>query len=134
MAAVSQAFHETPDRQGLVIGILPSDAASIRPKAGYPNPWVEIPICTHLPLSGAQGGELRSRNHINVLSSDVIIALPGGAGTSSEVALALAYERPVVCHLDSRDDIPGLPAEASVCHRFEALQEIVKKRLEERRS
>ena len=39
------------------------------------NRFVELPIRTHLHLSGAQGTELASRNHINVLSSDVVIAL-----------------------------------------------------------
>ena len=39
----------------------------------------------------------RARNLINVLSSDVVIACPGGAGTLSEVALALKNGRPVIC-------------------------------------
>jgi len=33
---------------------------------------------------------------VNVLSSDVVIALRGGAGTLSEVALALKAGRPVI--------------------------------------
>jgi hypothetical protein len=37
-----------------------------------------------------------ARNAINVLSSDVVIALPGGAGTLSEVALALKAGKTVV--------------------------------------
>ena len=36
-------------------------------------------------------------NLVNVLSSDVVIAMPGGAGTLSEVALALKAERTVIC-------------------------------------
>src|SRR5262245_42721662 len=67
MAAVSQAFYETPNRRGLVIGIIPSAEGAILPKVGYPNQWVEIPIFTHLPLSGKRGTEPMSRNHINVL-------------------------------------------------------------------
>lgn len=43
---------------------------------------------THLPLSGPFGTEDRSRNHISILSSDVVVALPGGDGTSSELQLA----------------------------------------------
>ena len=31
-----------------------------------------------------------SRNHVNVLSSDVVVALPGGPGTLSELRLARA--------------------------------------------
>lgn len=86
MEAVSRAFHETAGRTGLVLGILPAGRGS-----GYPNRWVEIPVRTHLPLSGDRGREPMSRNHINVLTSDLVVALPGGAGTESEVALALEY-------------------------------------------
>jgi uncharacterized protein (TIGR00725 family) len=111
MAAVSHAFANTSGRAGLVIGILPAEADDrlCGPPPGYPNPWVEVAIRTHLPLSGARGEEPLSRNHINVLSADAVIALAGGTGTLSEVRLALAYRRPVVAHLDRRADIPGLP-------------------------
>jgi len=33
--------------------------------------------------------DMNSRNHINILSSDVVIALPGSKGTYSEVMLAI---------------------------------------------
>ena len=43
MAAVSRAFCQTPGRAGMCIGVLPSrsDYPNYRPKAGYPNEWVE---------------------------------------------------------------------------------------------
>ena len=72
-------------RRGLVLGVLPGDPASGHAPAAYPNPWVEIVIRTHLPHSGVLGTDSLSRNHINVLSADAIVALPGGAGTASEV-------------------------------------------------
>jgi uncharacterized protein (TIGR00725 family) len=125
MAAVSKAFHGVPDRRGLVIAIVPSSEGSASPKAGYPNQWVEIPILTHLPLSGERGTQPLSRNHINVLTSDVIVALPGSAGTASEVALALSYQRPIVAFLDSRDDIPGLSSQAPICADIEEVREFV---------
>jgi predicted Rossmann-fold nucleotide-binding protein len=37
-----------------------------------------------------------ARNCINVLSSNVVVACPGGAGTISEIALALKSGRPVI--------------------------------------
>ena len=37
-----------------------------------------------------------ARNCINVLSSNVVVACPGGAGTISEIALALKSSRPVI--------------------------------------
>lgn len=119
MAAVSRAFHGSPDRRGMVIGILPCEEASTHPKPGYPNEWVELPIYTHLPLSGTRGREPLSRNHINVLTSDVIIALPGGAGTASESALALSYNRPIVAYLEGRDEIVGLSAAVPVCSKLD---------------
>jgi uncharacterized protein (TIGR00725 family) len=99
MAGVSRAFAEHPHPRGVVIGIVPGSIAKgipiYEPKTGYPNDWVELVIYTHLPLSGVQGQDLLSRNHINVLSSDVVIVLPGGAGTASEVKLAERYRKPV---------------------------------------
>jgi uncharacterized protein (TIGR00725 family) len=98
MEAVSRAFAEVQPRDGLVIGVLPADDAGgvTAPRAGYPNPAVEIAIFTHLPLSGISGTDLRSRNHINILSSDVVIVLPGDEGTQSEMALAVRYGKPVI--------------------------------------
>jgi uncharacterized protein (TIGR00725 family) len=98
MEAVSRAFAETRPREGLVIGVLPADLpdGTAVPRAGYPNPFVEIAIFTHLPLSGISGTDPRSRNHINILSSDVVIVLPGNEGTESEMALAVRYRKPVI--------------------------------------
>lgn len=66
---------------GLVIGVLPDDDWQ-----GIAD-GVDVPILTGL-------GD--ARNVVNVLSSRVVVALPGGAGTVSEVALALKGRRPVV--------------------------------------
>jgi uncharacterized protein (TIGR00725 family) len=111
MRAVSKAFFEAPGRKGLVLGIVPSageDSPQV-PKDGYPNDWVEVPIRTHLPLSGRRGEEPLSRNHIVVLTSALIIAMPGGPGTASEVRLALKYRRPVIAYLKQPGEIDGLP-------------------------
>ena len=130
MTAVSRAFSEVDDRRGRVIGVLPGEEGAARSKDGYPNPWVEIPIYTHLVFSGKRGEEVLSRNHINVLSSDVVIALPGSAGTSSEVALAVSYRRPVGCYLDSRDEIPGLADQVPVCGDLEGIADFVRSELQ----
>lgn len=66
---------------GLVIGILP-DCDTTRM-----SPHVDIPIVTGLN---------DARNYVNVLSSRVVIALRGGAGTLSEISLALKSRRPVI--------------------------------------
>jgi len=127
MAAVSNAFHDTPGRRGLVIGVLPSSASDpAEPKRGYPNPWVEVPIFTHLPFTGERGTDPLSRNPINLLTSDVVIFLPGAAGTASEAQLAVTYRTPAVAYLQSRSEIPDLPADIPHTSSFEELQRVVR--------
>ncbi len=105
MEEVSKDFFEFNNRKGLVIGIIraeaPMDRSLSSKRRAYqpakkPNRWVEIPILTHLHLSSK---DLASRNHINILSSKVIVALPGGPGTRSEVELAFEYRVPVILYL-----------------------------------
>jgi predicted Rossmann-fold nucleotide-binding protein len=119
MEAVSRAFFDTTPREGIVVGIVPAVVAGLesleareiapveyRPRSGYPNPWVELAIYTHLPDSGDRGTLRTSRNHINVLSADAIVALPGGAGTAAELFLAVRYRKPVVAYGDHRRALP----------------------------
>jgi uncharacterized protein (TIGR00725 family) len=66
---------------GLTVGILPSaDFDGL-------SEYVDIPIVT---------GMGNARNNVNVLTSRVVIACGMGAGTASEVALALKNQTPVV--------------------------------------
>lgn len=134
MTAVSRAFVGVPKRQGRVIGILPGwgRPGSGEPLPGYPNEWIEIPIRTHLPLRGTAGAGAQSRNPINVLSSDVIVALPGSAGTASEVALALRYRKPIIAWVRHRDDIPNLPSDVPVATSLEDVKEFVRRNLGQR--
>lgn len=69
------------DAGGLVIGILPGES-----KLGA-TPDLSVAIPT---------GMGDARNAINVLASDVVVAMSGGAGTVSEIALALKSGRPVI--------------------------------------
>jgi uncharacterized protein (TIGR00725 family) len=78
MAASAKGASE---KGGVTIGILP-DA---EPSASAPH--IQIPICT---------GMGSARNMINVLSSDVVVACPGGTGTISEIALALKHGKTVI--------------------------------------
>lgn len=115
MESVSRGFCGVRGRKGLAIGIIPAraadkDAGYAGPKEGYPNTWIELAIQTHLQLSGTAGTQTLSRNHINILSSDVLIALAGGAGTASEVRLAFEkYHKPLIAYVQSGDSIPDLP-------------------------
>ena len=67
---------------GLTVGILPTNG----PERGYPNDWVRLPIYT---------GSGSARNAFNVLSANLCIAVGGGPGTLSEIALALKSDTPV---------------------------------------
>lgn len=127
METVSRAFHSVKERAGKIIGILPSaaDANGHQPPSGYPNQWIEIPIHTHLPLSGSRGTEQASRNHINILTANALVALPGSHGTASEILLAIEYKKPLVAFLHSREDIPGLPSEVLVEQDFEKVKSFV---------
>ena len=98
MRSVSRAFASVPERPGLVLGIIRSDTDGL---PGTPNEFVELPILTHLPFSGEQGTHALSRNHINILSSQLVIALPGSAGTKSELQLCRQYQRPVLAYLEN---------------------------------
>jgi uncharacterized protein (TIGR00725 family) len=131
MTAVSRAFTRVAGRRGLCIGVLPAAAAdpAAGGPAGYPNPWVELVIRTHLPYSGAYGTGPLSRNHINILSADAIIALPGAAGTSSEVHLALRYQRPLIAYLSRPDEIPDLPPQTPVARELAEVQAFVRQAL-----
>jgi uncharacterized protein (TIGR00725 family) len=66
---------------GVTVGILPES------DDGGANSYIDIPIVT---------GMGDGRNVINILSSQVIIAISGGYGTLSEIALALKSRTPVV--------------------------------------
>jgi uncharacterized protein (TIGR00725 family) len=117
MEAVARTFCERRDELGsaaLSIGIVPGEVAgdgTYATKPGYPNPWVELAIYTHLPLSGHDGTDPLSRNHINVLSADAIVALPGGPGTQAEIELAQFYGVAVIAY--------GAPAHRGVVHAAE---------------
>ncbi len=77
MAAVSAGAAQAG---GTVVGILPDRDLSAA------SPYLSIPIRTGL-------GD--ARNVINILSSDVVVALPGSAGTLSEIALAVKNGKPL---------------------------------------
>jgi uncharacterized protein (TIGR00725 family) len=82
MRAASEGAH---DAGGLVIGILPNERK--RPLPGYPNEFVDIPIYT---------GMYDARNIINAKTPHVIVALGGGPGTLSEMAIGVKSGTPVI--------------------------------------
>lgn len=126
MESVSRAFFETRPRKGLVVGVTPASSSGFEPPPGYPNPYVELCIRTHLPLSGERGEEPLSRNSINVLTSDVLVFLGGSAGTASEARLAVRFARPAIAHVSSRGEIPGLPASIPLAPSIEEVERFLR--------
>jgi uncharacterized protein (TIGR00725 family) len=80
---------------GLVIGVLPGTSAAETP----PNPYVDVALFT---------GMGDGRNWINACACDAIIAVGGGFGTLSEIALALKIGRPVIAVHSWRFDLDGV--------------------------
>ena len=86
---------------GLTIGILPGRG----PDESPPNAHIDLPIFTGLSYA---------RNVINVLSSHAIIAVAGGSGTLSEIALALKYCKPVILLESWHFEIDGFQPPATL--------------------
>jgi uncharacterized protein (TIGR00725 family) len=68
-------------KRGRTLGLLPGDDRDAA------NGWVEIAVATGM-------GELR--NGLVVRAADAVVAVGGGHGTLSEIALALKLGRPVI--------------------------------------
>jgi uncharacterized protein (TIGR00725 family) len=92
------------DAGGLTVGVLPGAGAGDAP----PNPYVDVALYTGL-------GE--ARNWVNVCACDALIAIGGGFGTLSEIALALKARRPVVLlgswRFEMDGTVPNVPRAAS---------------------
>ena len=81
IGVMDAASRGAKSANGLTIGILPGNNLDGISEA------VDIPIITDMG---------NSRNNINVLSSNIIIACGMGAGTASEVALAIKNNKTVI--------------------------------------
>jgi len=78
MEATAKGAFETG---GITVGVLPDSGTETMSK------YITIPIVT---------GMGHARNTINILSSDVVVACPGGAGTLSEIALSVKCGKPLI--------------------------------------
>jgi uncharacterized protein (TIGR00725 family) len=87
----------------VTVGILPTADRSPA------NPWVDVALATGL-------GE--TRNALVVRAADALVAVGGGHGTLSEIALALKAGKPVA-GLESWD-IPGMVAASSAAEAVDA--------------
>lgn len=85
MTAACQGAREAGGRS---LGILPGDDPA------EANPFVDIPVVTGLGMA---------RNVLVVKNGEAVVAVSGGAGTLSEIGMALKLGRPVVVlgHFDA---------------------------------
>jgi len=78
---MSAASHGAHDANGLTVGIIPQDDATMA------NEFCDIVIPTGMGLT---------RDFLNALTADGIIIVGGGSGTLSEVCAAYMYKKPMV--------------------------------------
>jgi len=95
------------DAGGLSIGLLPDDAWTAA------NPYVAVPLATGLGVA---------RNAVIARAAVCLMAVGGGYGTTSEMAFALQFGRPVFA-LDDAPDLPGVVRLGSVEAALAALCE-----------
>jgi hypothetical protein len=99
MGGVMEAVSEgAAERGGLVVGILPG------PSRSEANPYLGVALPTNMG---------HGRNVLIAQASDVIIAIGGGYGTLSEMALGLKMGKPVVSLRSWRPDGGVLTAETA---------------------
>jgi len=96
---------------GLVLGLLPG----LDPAGASAHVHVALPT-----------GLGMARNLLNVLAARVVVALPGAAGTLSEISLALCHQRPVLLLGWERQPLDGftLPLFPDVASLLPALREL----------
>jgi uncharacterized protein (TIGR00725 family) len=95
---------------GLTVGILPGFTMDDS------NPYIDVPIVTGLS---------HARNVIVVRSSDIIVAIAGGYGTLSEIALALKMGKPVI-GINTWESVEGVIQVKNPEEAMEKIKELTK--------
>jgi uncharacterized protein (TIGR00725 family) len=115
MKAVSEGFYSVHPRAGLILGIIPAGKKA----AEYPNEWVEVPIFT--PLSDDPKAD-SCRAQVLLLTSDILLALPGDRITLGEVELAEPYpKKPLRLVLEEASDSIGGKKAEELAKRYSVL-------------
>ncbi|MBT5201667.1 MAG: TIGR00725 family protein [Thaumarchaeota archaeon] len=78
---MNAASHGAHDANGLTVGIIPQDDASLA------NEYCDVVIPTGMGLT---------RDYLNALSADGVIVIGGGSGTLSETCASYMYKKPIV--------------------------------------
>ncbi len=87
MSAACEGHRQGRGEAGLVtIGVLPGESPD------GANPFVDVALPTGLGIA---------RNAVITRSADGVVAIAGGSGTLSEIALAWQFGRPIAALVDS---------------------------------
>ena len=127
MKSASEAFAKVENRNGVCLGIVPTipDLESgFVAKKHYPNQWVEIPMLSPLPTFDGSDVNQISRNYIIVLSSDLLVALPGNIGTRNEINLAIRFQKPLILFAPESEML-DLPQDLSRTSALEEVEEFI---------
>lgn len=131
MGAVSKAFATVKGRAGLCVGVVPAESVHhpTRSAEGYPNPHVELAIRTHLVAKQPLLWDGLTRNHINILTADAVIALPGSTGTAHEIEIAARYGKPTAVFLHYEDEMNSLPETVRHCETVDDVRAFLEEAL-----
>jgi uncharacterized protein (TIGR00725 family) len=132
MASVSAAFVKVKDRAGLCIGVVPAESIDhpLQAPEGYPNEHVELAIRTHLVRKQPFLWDGLTRNHVNILTADAVIALPGSHGTKHEIEISARYGRPTAAFLHHENELNALPETVRFCASLVEVRDFLKDALD----
>lgn len=129
MTKVAKAFTESQNRPGRCIGIYPVEKnPDISNKQIYPNPYIEIPIIVPLLPKADHHAMPYSKNLVNIMSSDIVIALPGLYGTKTEVSYAIQIKKPLIL-FGPEGEFRDFPQEPTRTKTIEDVEEFIKEKL-----
>jgi uncharacterized protein (TIGR00725 family) len=132
MTAVAESFTNTHRRSGHSIGIVPvEDQDDLKTLQNYTNPYIEIPILTQLHEKAMRASMPLSRNMVNVLSSDVLVILPGLHGSQTESSMALIYEKPAIL-FGPDAEFKTFPEEIRIADTIELVKSFLQQTLQDR--
>ena len=130
MQAVSKAFTGVRNRDGKSIGIIPTInySGEAIDKDKYPNAYIEIPVLVPLDNRAQSDSMPYSRNQVNIMSSDVLVVLPGDHGTRNEVSIALIYNKPIILFGD-KVEFEGFPEAPFRAAHINDVKDFIRKKL-----
>ena len=129
MTAVAKAFTAVLEKNSMCIGLYPvKDYNQKINHVDFPNPYIEIPIVTLLSERAQSDTVPESRNAVNILSSDVIVALPGLHGTMNEVSLSLMAQKPMIL-FGKVSDFQDFPEQAQCVETMDELEQFIQQQL-----